>query len=146
MFKANSKLTLYIIIAVVVIGLLVFIYFIGRRSGKVKIEQVELPQDQPGGQLLTSTDSAKIRQVAQGLYNDLKGVSWGFHDAKPYNDLLQMSDTLFVAVYNDFNNLYGSEGKGTLRDWIKDDYAWIGSNSLPLSKAILDRMDKLGLR
>jgi hypothetical protein len=147
MFKFGSKYAIYVIIAVVVIGVLVFIYFVGRRSGKVKIEQVDLPSDQPGGSVLTSQDNAKVRTIAQQLHDDMDGLNFS-HQLKPYEDLLTLNDTLFVAVYNDFNNLFGAENKGTLRQWISDETSdwWWGTSFSSLVKSIIARMDRLNLR
>lgn len=146
MFKLPSKITLYIIIALVVIGLLVFIYFMGRRSGKIKIEQVDLPQDQPGGQNISSQDSAEIISVANQLHEEMKGLNL-FRDLEPYQKFLAMSDTLFVATYNRFNQLYAQENDGTLREWINDEsggsWNWQFEE---IRKAIILRMDRLNLR
>jgi hypothetical protein len=146
LFKAGNKLTIFIIIAVVVIGLFVFIYFIGRRSGKVKIEQVALPTDQPNGNLLSNTDSAKVRQIAQALHDDMDGIRFGSYNLVPYNEMLQSSDTMFVAIYNDFNNLFSNEKGGTLREWLNSEFAWSWSTYKNLIYQITSRMDRLGLR
>jgi hypothetical protein len=146
MLKMPSKTTIILIVVIVVIGFIVFIYFIGRRSAKVKIEQVPLPTDQPNGSQINSSDASHVRQISQAIHDDLSGISWGFHNAQPYNDMLSLSDTLFVAVYNDFNNLFSAENDGTMRDWLKSDYAWIGSTWSTVVNSVLLRMDKLGLR
>ena len=146
LMKAGNKLTMFIIIAVIVIALIVTIYFIGRRSAKVKVEQVPLPTDQPGAIQLTNQEASKVRQIATALHDDMNGLSWGSHNIVPYNDLTMLSDTLFVAVYNDFNNLFASEGDGTLREWIAAEKALPGSSWINIAGNIIARMDKLGLR
>lgn len=147
MFKLGSKYTIYIVLAVVLIGIFVFIYFMGRRSAKMKIEQVPLPSDQPGGKVLTSVDNAKVRTIAQQLHDDMDGLNLT-HKSDPYEALLASNDSVFVAVYNDFNNLFASENEGTLRDWLKDEVSaswWIPAYSV-LINSIIDRMDRLNLR
>lgn len=148
MFKIGSKYTIYIVLGLVVVGILVFVYFVGRRSAKMKIEQVPLPSDQPGGTILTPQDNSKVRLIAQQLHDDMKGFNLT-HESKPYEDLLASNDSIFVAVYNDFNNLFASENKGTLRDWLKDEWSaskfWIPAYSV-LVESIINRMDRLNLR
>lgn len=145
MFKLPSKITLYIIVAIIVIGLLVFIYFMGRRSAKTKIEQVPLPIDTAGGVTITQADALKVREIAKALHDNMKGwFNFGFHDEKPFSDLSNLSDTLFVAVYNDFNTLYGGENDGTLREWITSERGW-SSSWLTIASNIITRMDRLNL-
>jgi hypothetical protein len=143
----KNKMFIVIILAVVIIGIFVFIYFIGRRSAKVKIEQVTLPTDQPGGYKLSVAESQTVRSIAQNLHTDMKGLNIWSHDIVPYQNYMSCNDTLFVAVYNDFNNLFGSEGDGTLRDWLNGEVGgWYNSNFESVRKSILSRMDRLNLR
>lgn len=146
MFKIGKN-AIYAVVAVVVIGLLVFIYFIGRRTAKMKIEQVPIPDDQPGGSVLTPQDNSKVRSISQSLHDDMKGLNIT-HQTDPYEAFLAANDSVFVAVYNDFNNLFSGENKGTLRDWIKDEFSaswWIPAYQV-LINSIISRMDRLNLR
>jgi hypothetical protein len=141
----GSKATIYVIAIVAIIGIFVAVYFMGRKSAKMKIEQVPLPTDQPGGEKLTGADASLVRTISVALHDDMKGWNIFGHNAKPYNDFLQLSDTLFVAVYNDFDNLYAQENSGTLRKWISSEYGYYGTQFLTLSNTILTRMDRLNL-
>lgn len=143
----KNKMFIVIILAVVIIGIFVFIYFIGRRSAKTKIEQVQLPSDQPGGGKITAEQNTLIRNISTALHDDMDGLNLNVfsRNMEPYNQLLQTSDTLFVAVYNDFNTLYGSEGDGTLADWIRGEKSF-DSNWRNTAYSILERMNRLNLR
>jgi hypothetical protein len=143
----KGKSTIIIIVVVVIIGIFVFVYFMGRRSGKVKIQQVPLPTDQPGGYKLSDADAQSVRSISEGLHTDMKGFNlWG-HDLTQYQKLMASNDTIFVAVYNDFNNLFGGEGDGTLRDWLNGEVGtWFNPNYELLRKGIVERMNRLALK
>lgn len=144
--KVPSKTTLYIIIAVVVLGLFIFIYFIGRRSAKINVEQVTLPSDQPGGYKLSPQEVEYVNQTAQALHRDMDGINWS-HDDQPYQNFLSSSDTVFVAIYNQFNKLFSNENEGTLREWLESEVG--GSWNPQFNKIrmfIIERMDRLNLR
>jgi len=148
-FLKGSKSTIPIIIAVVVIGLLVFIYFIGRRSAKMKVEQVPLPQDQPGGILLSQADAEKVNKIAVGLHDDMNGVAWSVtHESEPYELLLGASDTVFVAVYNHFNKLYSEPKNPTLREWLVSEFSspFVNNAYHTIKNMVINRIDRLNLK
>ncbi|MDD5358577.1 MAG: hypothetical protein PHX80_05480 [Candidatus Nanoarchaeia archaeon] len=143
----ETKFVIIIIVVLVMIGLFITIYFIGRRSAKNKIEQVKLPSDQPGGEKLTAEQAVQVRNISTALHDDMSG--WNINifsrNMVPYNQLMQASDTMFVAVYNDFNNLYSSENYGSLYKWISEEKS-VSSDWRNTAYSILQRMERLNLR
>jgi hypothetical protein len=106
-----------------ILGLVVLTgYYIYWRGKKSNPDNLPNPQDQPGA-TITAIEAAKIKDIATRLHDDMKG--WTFfsaqRDDQAYKDFLQMSDKLFVATYNQFNNTYYNEGYGTLTQWFKDE-------------------------
>lgn len=128
---------------IAVLALLVFTYFRGKSNGTTKIETVPLPTE---GGTLSNTDSQLVREIVLKIHNSLYGVGNIFRDEKPFLRLANSSDKLFVAIYNDFNNLYVKDEKGTLRNWINDDWYQSGTQTAGAIRSILGRMDTLSLR
>ncbi len=146
MTPANKK-KLFIGIGILVLVLI--IYFKGKAAGKQgKAKVVALPNDIIGGNASNSDANignvetgAKIRQIAVGLHDDMDGYNWLGHDMKFYKEWVTLSNSGFVAVYNDFNKMYMSENKGTLKQWLVDE---MYRDSL-VDDIILPRMASLNL-
>lgn len=144
--KVNWK---KVIIALLIIALVLYIYFKGKAAGKQgKAKYVDIPADIIGGNASGSDANigqvetgAKIRQIAIGLHDDMDGYNWLGHDMKYYKEWVTLSNAGFVAVYNDFNKMYMSEGKGTLKQWLVDE---MYRDSL-VDDIILPRMASLNL-
>ena len=128
--------------AIAVLLLAILSYYKGKANGSTNIDHVPLPTE---GGLLSNTDSQLVREIVLKLHNSLNGVGFIFRDEKPFFRLSNASDTYFIAVYNDFNNMYAKEDKGTLRDWINDDWYQSGTQTAGAVRAILGRMDSLNL-
>jgi len=128
--------------AIALLLLVILSYYKGKVSGTTKIEAAPLPTE--GGNL-SNTDSQLVREIVLKIHNSLKGVGNIFRDEKPFLRLANASDKLFVAIYNDFNNLYAKAEKGTLRDWINDDWYQSGTQTAGAVRSILGRMDTLNL-
>lgn len=152
----------YVYIPLIIIMIILIIYFAGKKAGKkaATIGMMALPNDQPWGSALTQEEGVLVRKIAGDLYDDLKGWSWKVRNYEPYQKLTEASDTLFVAVYNDFNQNFAAEKIekwGTLRQWIEDEHTVFGAGFLTwsggmdktwpnLKKSILERMDRLNLQ
>lgn len=133
----KAKYTVIAITIVVVILIILSVYFTGKKAGKQgKIRIIDLPSDNGG-----TIDPNKIRRIATELYNDMYGYNYRGHDMRAYQDFAMLSDTEFVAVYNDYNNQYYSLGSGTLKEWIMDEMFF---DEL-IDDIILPRMAKLNL-
>ncbi len=139
----SKNIKIYIIIAVVVVIIIALVYFQGKAAGTIK--QVKLPNDEPGMKNLTDAEATQVREIARSLYEEMKGVNLLSRDPEPYDKLSKLSDTLFVAVYNDFNKNYGN-GE-TLYAWMDGEYYLAHSFYLSglVSNVIMPRMQKLNL-
>lgn len=112
-----------------------------------------LPTQSSTGVNLTQAEAQQVRALALALHTDMDGLNitrnWDI-----WQQLADLNDLLFRAVYNDFGNLYYSEGKGTLREWINDEnFTASGFLSRPfwwtagwVKDNVLDRMDVLNLQ
>lgn len=140
----------YYIIALIAIIILIIIIIITSNK-KNKIQNTPLPTDSVGEEL-TEEDARTVRELTLQLYNDMKGIDWfGWltTNGKNYSaleSLAQLGDKLFVAVYNDFNNLYFSEGHGTLRNWINDEVYVANSRALHAATLINTKLNRLNLQ
>jgi len=144
----------YLTAGIIVVVIIVIIYYVGRKSGSVKIEQIPLPNDSASGKTLTEQEGQQVRALSISLYKDMKGLNAFTRNEAAYRELSTLSDTLFVAVYNDFNTLYGKEGE-TLKQWIENEKSmslnvlqpWAYNFSFAeLKETILSRMNRLNLQ
>ena len=135
--KINWK---YVIIGLIILALILYIYLSGKKAGKIgKPNIVDLPKDVGG----VPVEGNQIREISTALYDDMEETPWSGHNYTYYNKWAQLSDTGFVAVYNDFNNQYSNLGEGTLKAWIMSQtYSFDGGL---ISDIILPRMGRLNL-
>ncbi len=143
-WKSPAAIIIYIILGILII------YNWGRIKGAIINKPTKLPSDKGWGGDLTAAESENIRRLSQRLYRDMDSymVSAGLkaRDIEAYKQLLGMSDTEFVGVYNDFNDLYLKEEKGTLTQWIYDEsFTFTLGASGDLRDTILEKMEKLNL-
>jgi hypothetical protein len=144
----DKKTKKQMVIGLLVFAAILFIYFKGKAAGKLgKAKKVKLPNDIIGGGSNTDPNTgqiingSKIRSISVALHDDMNGYNVTGHDMTPYKDWVTLSNTGFVAVYNDFNKQYFSEGNGTLKEWIVDE---MYRDSL-VDDIILPRMASLNL-
>lgn len=110
----NKKIVTYIIVILVIAAILYYFYYKGKKDAGV--EQAELPDDYNGA--LNETERKFVRELTEKIYKDVD--SWGLSDDDLFQELAALSSKLFVAVYNDYNDLYFSERKKTLKGEIED--------------------------
>lgn len=138
----------YVIIGALIIGLILYIYFTGKAAGKRgKATIIDLPNDIPGpvqtpGSQGISATAGDIRRIATAMHDEMDGFNYSGHDYTPYEEWARLSDTGFVAVYNDFNKQYFSEGEGTLKEWLQNETFTLGDI---IDEVILPRMGRLNL-
>ena len=117
---------------------------------------VPMPTADTTGINLTTAEAQMVRSMSQRLHTDMQGVSLpGTADTEVYERLLELTDPLLVAVYNDFGHLYYSEDEGTLRQWLNDEQFWYTFSILTpfgiftarqFTEAINQRFDLLNLQ
>lgn len=144
----SSKAFKVILVLLVITGILYFVYRKGKRAGT--FSNAPLPSDNPNtptGSQVINQNSAVIRELSIRLYNDMRGTNVLGRDIEAYQNLLLMSDTLFTAVYNDFNSLYYKDSKETLTQWIKGENFWLtnGFTGSQLKDLLIARFAKLNL-
>lgn len=141
----NATLKKYGIIigSLLVIGLFVWVYFSGKANGATNIN---LSNPLTNGEA-PSASQAEVSQLAGKLHADLDGVNTFGHDNQAYQDLLAMSDTDFIRVYNEFNHRFQKDSGQTFHQWLNNEETWIqvGSKWPPLRDAAIQRMNKLKL-
>lgn len=108
----------WIIIAVIALGVAIYIYFKGKKDGKIYIPDAPYIN---GANAIPAGWNPNI--LADKLYkamNDIFVLS-GTKDAA-WKELLNLStDDMIIAVYNTFNKKYGTKGKGSLTEWVNDE-------------------------
>jgi len=105
-----------------------------------------VPQDLPDEPNLSATERQVVRELSMRLHRDMSGVGIGFlRDHNAWQQLMSMSDRLFVAVSNDFNRLYFKQGKGTMRKWVQDEWTWADVAGIAGRTQVLDRMASLNI-
>ena len=133
----KNKLILYGLIATLVLGLLIGIFAF--RGNKVKFNKAQVDQGQiPNGWSPTL--------LAKKVYDEMAGPNWSNDATKVVlEEINSLNDEQFKSVYNEFNKNHGNDSwynKGSLRDWINDEY-WLASSKIGF--AVLERMNRLKL-
>lgn len=143
----------YVLIPLIIVGILVGMYLYGKKAATM--EPVKLPTDDPGSGI-KSNEVDLIKRITEDLHDDMNKLNATGHDDEVYSDFMELSDRLFVAVYNEFTLKYADSGK-TLRGWLESEHGfniiWGALGGLAgdqgfktLKKGILARMDKLNLK
>lgn len=130
--------------AVVLVVLMVLIIVIVVLARKKKIETVPLPSETDWGRALTESESATIKRIADGLYNDMKGLNVFKRNYDIYVEYNNTNDKIFVGVANYFAQTYGN-GE-SLAQWMKDEaYSWTSYQTDGLADAIIARLAQHGI-
>ena len=130
--------------AVVLVVLMVLIIVIVVLARKKKSETVPLPSETDWGRALTESESATIKRIADGLYNDMKGLNVFKRNYDIYVEYNSANDKIFVGVANYFAQTYGN-GEN-LAQWMKDEaYSWTSFQTDGLADAIITRLAQHGI-
>ena len=130
--------------AVVLVVLMVLIIVIVVLARKKKSETVPLPSETDWGRALTESESATIKRIADGLYNDMKGLNVFKRNYDIYVEYNSANDKIFVGVANYFAQTYGN-GE-SLAQWMKDEaYSWTSYQTDGLADAIIARLAQHGI-
>jgi len=115
--KKNSG---WIIIAVIAVGIAIYIYFKGKKAGKIYIPDVPYIADQAMWQA-TFNPNILADELYQVMDKVFPPVLTGTKDAVWKKLLALGTDNMIIAVYNTFNQRYKDKGKGSLTKWIDDE-------------------------
>lgn len=138
----NKDLIKYGIGALVVLILSVF--FIGKALGKIKgggkPDKVKLPGDTHPGQEGKDWSPGPVTDAVKNLI-----YSWVGRNVEPLSNLLELSNTQFVAVWNDWNKRYYKLDDETLKTALEGENYLPGSPLATTRAAVLNRITKLNL-
>lgn len=130
--------------AVVLVVLMVLIIVIVVLARKKKVDTIPLPSETDWGRTLTESESATIKRIADGLYNDMKGLNVFKRNYDIYVEYNNTNDKIFVGVANYFAQTYGN-GE-SLAQWMKDEaYSWTSYQTDGLADAIIARLAQHGI-
>ncbi len=110
------------IIAAICVALILFIYLIGRNSGKLKAQAnnmapVKLPNNGTGIPQGWSPDP-----LISELYDAMKGLfAWSSTRENAYSKITALTRDQRTALYNRWNQLHGDKNAGSLTEWIRDE-------------------------
>ncbi len=135
----------YIIISasiiVVIVAVALIFYFKGKKTGN---NIATLPGQTQWGKDLTDQESTEIKQHAQNLYKDMKGLNFMPRDASVYTSYLASSDRVFVGAANYFAENYGA-GEN-LADWIdSESYTATNIGLQTTIDSIITKLAKFGI-
>lgn len=142
MFDIFGKYKNIVIGTIIILVILLIIYFLGKRNGKLKAEG-------PQGKYPHDGDAVPTGWKAEPLRDELFKVMDGVFTLASTKDetfqkyLALPTDDMFVAVYNAFNQKYFNRGEGTLKAWVNAE-----TNTAVFDSTIDDlntRFDKLNL-
>ena len=139
MFK-NYKNTIFLTVAIIAVVLI--IYWRGKKAGEKETpKEVPLPIDTQGGNVTTFNPGP----LTDALHDDINEI-FGIRNIEPYRELLTISNSQLVAVYNDWNQRYYAEDSRTLPQAIKHEMTSLFSFTWPtLAETVLDRFKSLNL-
>lgn len=118
----NNNSRLILIIVAVCVALILFVYIIGRSSGKNKankdkMERIDLPT---GGQGIPP--GWRPEPLAKELHTVMDGIfTMDSTKEATFSKLSTLSKDQITAVYNSFNQMFSGEGDGSLYQWIMDE-------------------------
>jgi hypothetical protein len=139
--KGSYKTTIIITIIVIVLIMIIAAYFY--YQGKKTTTIAKVPVDNPDGTNNPSgVGDGVISQISGDLHSDMNGWNILGHNVTPYQQLVALSDTDFVRVYNLFNTNYEPASKETLIGWINDEDFW----NKDVQNSILERAARLDLK
>jgi hypothetical protein len=134
---AKYKTGLIVMVSIIII--IVIVYILGRRSIKKQIpKEVELPSDTQSG----NSSNFNPGPYTDAIYEDITEI-FGTRDSKPYQDLLGLSNTQLVAVYNDWNQRYYSKSKETLTQAIAKETTIWNYSWLSVAGTLINRLKSL---
>ncbi|AUS04389.1 hypothetical protein [Pseudotamlana carrageenivorans] len=143
LLKNSGKAKVIGITTFIMLVTLYLVYRRGKSQGikeeNTKIIPVPLP-DINYDKGVTEDVAKRVRFYSLSLFEDLTEI-FGLRDTDIYKRLSAESDNVLISVYNDFNNLYGKEEKGSLTKWIQDEL--IQTSAM---KSVLDRFLNLNLK
>ncbi len=126
-----------------ILGLILLAILVWKFWPSTKLPQADVPDDKPNGQA-TEAEKVKANETARALFTDMDGFAWN-RNFEVYKDFAALSDTIFVLVYNRFNELYAKEDEGTLREWLDSELYGNQMFRAIIHKVIVPRMDRLNL-
>lgn len=130
-----------VVVLVVLIVLIIVIVVLARKK---KASTIPLPSETDWGRALTESESATIKRIADGLYNDMKGLNVFKRNYDIYVEYNNTNDKIFVGVANYFAQTYGN-GE-SLAQWMKDEaYSWTSYQTDGLADAIIARLAQHGI-
>ena len=132
------------IVFVIIVAVGIYFYTRGKKTVTIQPPPMDDPNstgadNNPGG-----VGSASILKLVGELYAAMKGVNVDT-DVTPFNDLMELSDTDFVNVYNTFNSKYQKDSGETLYEWVYNEKAGWFSDFGAVKKSVLNRMKRLNL-
>lgn len=137
-----SKTHIYIAIAVLVFLVALSIYFY--KQGKKTVSLQSLPGELPGNPSsgnVVGASNDEIKNVAQGLYNEMRGPNFLGHNMEFYKRALLFSDTDIIKLYNAFNAMYQADSQETLTQWLSGEL--FSSNLENEANVLIARLIKL---
>jgi hypothetical protein len=140
-----TKAYLYIGIGIVLflVALSAYFYHQGKKGITIQTLPNDTTTDPTTGQVNTGLSNTSIKEVADGLYNEMNGLNLLGHKMEYYKRALLFSDTDLVRLYNMFNTEYQQTSSETLVKWIEgEQYSSIFENE---ANILFARLQKLNL-
>lgn len=140
--KLNATM---IIIAVIVLLLLIGIGWYFYSQGKKGITIQALPGQLPGSPSsgnVTGASNDEIKDISNGIYQDIKGFNLLGHSLVPYDRAVLLNDTDIIKLYNAFNTQYQSDLGETLTQALQSEY-YLRGQSPDILKSRLEKLNSI---
>jgi hypothetical protein len=151
--QLSPKTKLYIVVAVFVILLSfgIFIYIRGKAAGKLagSVNQSTPVIDNGNISLGSFVTNADIETLVQSVHDDMNGLNITGHSSDTWSKVLQLSDTDFIALNNEFNLKFQQSTGQDFKQWVQSEYSFSLNPFNPwptIQNTILDRLAKLNIQ
>jgi hypothetical protein len=136
----KSLLKTGIIVLVLLLFLGIGIYYYGKKSAPSQINQLTPPSDTVNG--VSGASDATLTTLSAALSVDLN--SWISRNNDLYNQMLNLSDTDLVRLYNIYNNNYETSTGETLTQAMSNHFIDLGTSFDLLRDNVLANLTRLG--
>lgn len=143
--KTKTIIILSVVFIAIIVGFSLFYYYKGKAKNSIAPLIKDNPNSTDPNNNPAGVDDSTIKIISENLYSEMKGSNLSGHNAAPYQALLELSDTDFERVYNQFNTDHQGESSETLTQWVNDQWSGWLTDFDGLKKAILARCAKLNL-
>ena len=140
----SSTFKLYLLGFIFLIIIMVGVYFAGKNNSENKPPKNEIVPDDDdfGTDKLSNLEKYQITEIIDNIYEDIEGYNF-YRDSDKLAKLILISDTLFVAAWNYWNNKYYTKNGMDLKEALEDESSDLLGDWTKTRKLVLKKINRL---